>query len=312
MVALSRGCGGTLIAPDRVLTAGHCVEDLRISDLRLYVGATRRQRGGYRYDGVPVRAVEVASHPGYRPLENGGPVNDVAIVQLAAPVADVPPVRLAAAADGRRRRGQPGDGRRLGRDAHRPAPGAAGRRPAAGLAADPRRPPVRRSLRPRRQLPAQRDALRAQPQRRRRPNTSPASATAAGRSSPTASRSASSPSGSRAARSASRPSSPAWPTCGRSSTSPSRSGRPSRSAGATVTGSIRPGGTRPAWRPRSAIASTASPTAGASTASSWPPAGGSGSRATARGKQLQCRAVGVNAGGATPSLASPPLRVPRA
>ena len=135
-------------------------------DLRLYVGAHNRRRGGYRYDGIEVRAVDVATHPGYRSLEGGGPASDAAILKLGG---RSPTCRSSAwprPRDTRGRRRVRRDRHRLGRHPDRPAARAARHRPAQGRAAPPQRLELRPRLRPGRLVPAQRHALRPQPQRR--------------------------------------------------------------------------------------------------------------------------------------------------
>jgi secreted trypsin-like serine protease len=72
-------CGGTLVGTDRVLTAGHCVKNVALSNIAgVLVGI--EQRNGTRF----------AMHPGWR--HANGPHNvldDVAIVQLDQPVTSV-------------------------------------------------------------------------------------------------------------------------------------------------------------------------------------------------------------------------------
>jgi hypothetical protein len=81
------GCGGMLVAPDRVLTAGHCVASVPLGNIAgVLVGTT--QRHGTRF----------AMHPGWR--HANGPHNvldDVALVQLDEPVTAVAPVSLGGA-----------------------------------------------------------------------------------------------------------------------------------------------------------------------------------------------------------------------
>src|SRR4051812_23458431 len=77
------GCGGTLVAPDRILTAGHCVHHRSLDDLQhIEVGGTVRH------------GVRFAMHPNWRQSNGRNRLDDVALIQLDQPVTGVPPVKL--------------------------------------------------------------------------------------------------------------------------------------------------------------------------------------------------------------------------
>ena len=94
----SASCGGSLIAPDVVMTAAKCVAELRSTrnaiargppvSVEVWVNSTSTDYSEYDYFRKAIRWV---IHPGYNEF---GSTNDIALLFLDTPVEGVPPVLL--------------------------------------------------------------------------------------------------------------------------------------------------------------------------------------------------------------------------